>query len=71
MRLGAWGLAEVEAEAEVLGWRVANRALMVVEIIDIGLLGGLFYSGGDGVAGGGRGRGGGRGGGGGAGLASR
>ena len=45
--------AEAEAEVELLGWGVANRASVVVEIIDTGLLGSLFYSGGIGVAGGG------------------
>ena len=53
----------------MLDWRVANRASVVVDFVDTGLLGGFFYSSGGGVAGGGRG--GGRGGGGAAGLGSR
>jgi hypothetical protein len=35
----------------VLGYGVANRASMVVDFFDTGLLGGLFCSGGGGTAG--------------------
>jgi hypothetical protein len=34
----------------VLGWEVINRASVVVDCFDIGLLGGLFYYGGGGAA---------------------